>query len=344
MTRFPIEHNAKRPLWQVLLAPMLLASLGLHGLFLLIPVASPNGAVIPPPDPEQDNIAITRIPPAAEEPATANEATVGSTSVPQALPQRPGQSTPSTQNRAAARIGAPSHQTAAGTATQPRASGPRSAETSSPQAASREALPALPGQGNSATSQTTARVDPAGPQVPAAEPTIPALGPDRRERILAYVASLDFSQERMDQLAATLWQRYGYSSLNTRRGEYTDNLTQWQAEIRQQTGMEALTAEEERTNFSVEMQRRACLSQPPGEVKIGYVVNPDGSFRQEPVLLRSSGYRELNQQALETIRQFGPPASEQIKAYTVTVETSVDYGPYDCLAPPQQPSETSVET
>ena len=176
------------------------------------------------------------------------------------------------------------------------------------------------------------------------EPTIPALGPDRREQILAYAASLDFSQERMDQLAATLWQRFGYSSLNTQRGEYTDNLTQWQEDIRQETGLADLTAQEERTDFSVEIERRACLAQPPGEVKVGYVVNPDGSFRQDPVVLRSSGYRELNQKALERIRRFQPPQDDQIKAYTVTVETRVDYGPHDCLAPPQQPSETSAET
>ena len=49
------------------------------------------------------------------------------------------------------------------------------------------------------------------------------------------------------------------------------------------------------------------------------MVNPDGSFRQEPVLLRSSGYDELNRKALEVVRQYEPPTDDAIKAYTVTV-------------------------
>ncbi len=334
----------QRPLWQVWLAPMLLASLGLHGLFLLIPVASSDEAVIPPPDPEQDNIAITRIPPAAGDTAGPNPAVVGTTAVPQARAQRSAQPVPPNQGRTPAGAAAPGRQGAASPPSQNPAQGARSTQPGSPGTGSREELPSLPGQGNAEDAQTTARVNPPSPEVPSPEPTIPALGQDRREEILAYVASLDFSQERMEQLSAILWQRYGYSSLNTRRGEYTENLTQWQAEIRQETGVADLTAEEERTDFSVEMERRACLAEPPGEVKVGYVVNPDGSFRQEPVVLRSSGYGELNQRALAAIRQAPPPQADQIKAYTATVETSVDYGPHDCLAPPQQPSETSAET
>ncbi|PSN06736.1 hypothetical protein C7293_30800, partial [filamentous cyanobacterium CCT1] len=58
--QFPNGSLRKSP-WQILLAPMLLASLGLHGLFLVMPTGVSSEAPIPPPDPEQDSIAITRV-------------------------------------------------------------------------------------------------------------------------------------------------------------------------------------------------------------------------------------------------------------------------------------------
>jgi TonB family protein len=180
--------------------------------------------------------------------------------------------------------------------------------------------------------------------VPTPEPTIPSLGQDRRETILAYVAGLNLPQERINQLAARVWQRYGYSTLDTSRGEYTDNLTAWQETVQQETGLTDLVAEEDRTDFSVDIERRVCLTESPGDIKIGFVVNPDGSFRQDPVLLRSSGYSDLNQKALELVRQYEPQGADGIKAYTVTVETGVDYGPNDCLEAPQQPSATKADT
>ncbi|MGB7312515.1 MAG: hypothetical protein WA939_06255, partial [Nodosilinea sp.] len=58
---------------------MLLASLGLHGLVLMLPAGSGGEAVIPPPDPEQDSVAITRVPPAGE-PDAGSEVNSGATS------------------------------------------------------------------------------------------------------------------------------------------------------------------------------------------------------------------------------------------------------------------------
>ena len=65
MTTQMTKPNDSRPRWQRWLAPMLLASLGLHGLILLVPTGASQDEAIPPPDPEQDSVAITRIPPAA---------------------------------------------------------------------------------------------------------------------------------------------------------------------------------------------------------------------------------------------------------------------------------------
>ena len=102
MTPFPHSPKTQRPLWQTLLAPMLLASLGLHGLFLLIPVASSDEAAIPPPDPEQDNIAITRIPPAAPETEGSQPAPPGDSYPPGCTPTgtlNRGPTAPSGPNR-----------------------------------------------------------------------------------------------------------------------------------------------------------------------------------------------------------------------------------------------------
>ena len=41
-------------------------------------------------------------------------------------------------------------------------------------------------------------------------------------------------------------------------GEYTNNLTRWQETIQQETGLGDLKAEEDRTEFAVEMERRVC--------------------------------------------------------------------------------------
>jgi hypothetical protein len=333
MTPFSLSPKTKRPLWQTLLAPMLLASLGLHGLFLLIPVASSDEAAIPLPDPEQDNIAITRIPPAASE-TGATSSPSAATPLPQAVPQRVppvvAQQRPSAQpiaNRSPRSVSRPLAQ-----------------PTAAPAApTNRGNLPNL-SAGQGGQGESPGRVGLPNSEGPVPEPTIPTLGQNRQETILAYVASLALPEERMEQLAAMVWQRYGYSTLDTSRGDYTDNLIRWQETIQQETGLEDLTAEEDRTDFSVEMERRVCLVQPPGEVRIGFVANPDGSFRQGPVLLRSSGYDELNRKALEVVRQYESPGDDDIKAYTVTVETAVEYGPNDCLEPPQQPSGTRADT
>ncbi|MBE9141484.1 hypothetical protein IQ254_30575, partial [Nodosilinea sp. LEGE 07088] len=70
-----INFRGPRSPWQTLLAPLLLASLGLHALLLMLPVGSSDEAVIPPPDPDQDTVAITRVPPAGTPDAAATPGT-----------------------------------------------------------------------------------------------------------------------------------------------------------------------------------------------------------------------------------------------------------------------------
>ena len=92
-----------RPLWQTLFAPMLLASLGLHGLLLFMPTGASSEAPIPPPDPEQDSIAITRVPPAgtadpAATPTPAGTAPAAGVRAAQPLGSQPSPQSPTPQS------------------------------------------------------------------------------------------------------------------------------------------------------------------------------------------------------------------------------------------------------
>ena len=69
---FPEPPQQKRPLWQYLLAPMLFLSLALHGVVLFAPTGISEDALVPPPDPEEDGIAISRIEPPRSRAATGS--------------------------------------------------------------------------------------------------------------------------------------------------------------------------------------------------------------------------------------------------------------------------------
>jgi hypothetical protein len=73
---FPEPPQQNRPLWQYLLAPMLLLSLVLHGVVLFVPTGVSEDALVPPPDPEEDGIAISRIEPPRPRAAATNPPTV----------------------------------------------------------------------------------------------------------------------------------------------------------------------------------------------------------------------------------------------------------------------------
>jgi hypothetical protein len=345
MPKFPISPQANRPLWQILLAPMLLASLGLHALFLMIPVASSDEAVIPPPDPEQDNIAITRIPPETSESAASN--------VPVTLPAAPLAATqgsvPSSPPRAQPLVQQPAiarsvNRQPSRTVAQPSRTATRTTNPNLPGLSTNRSSTRIPP--TTQASETSPSVNPPALPVPVPEPTIPALSANRKEELLAYIGSLSMAQDRLEQLSAFVWQTYGYSERNTTASDYTENRRQWQTEIRELTGIADLTPAEYRPpeNLSVTLQRRVCFSKEPGEIKIGTVVNPGGSLQGEPVVLRSSGYSTFDEKAVEAVADHILPAEETTKAYTVTVLAEPDYGDRKCFEADQLSSGTREDT
>ena len=94
--------------WPRLVAPMLLASLGLHGLLLLLPLGQQQEGAIAAADLEEDSIAITRVAPSSPAPGPGAQGIGGAATVP---PPNSGcgyldlQGTPRDQGTAVGRTG-----------------------------------------------------------------------------------------------------------------------------------------------------------------------------------------------------------------------------------------------
>ncbi|WP_155523514.1 hypothetical protein [Nodosilinea nodulosa] len=309
--------QGQRSPWQNLLAPMLLASLGLHGLLLLMPIGASDESPIPPPDLEQDSVAITHVPPAGM-PDSAAASTPSAVS--SASPLRVAQSQ-------AARVA--------------RAQAPRSASGArqlAPQRRSQPSTPARPASQPTAAPpppSTPAASSPAAtaPSPPPAPPSRPLFSAEVGEHLLAYVATLNLPASQIEQAAESIQNRFAFNAAAVTRDALNANQQQWEAAMRQDTGLANLSPEIDRTDFSTVYPQRVCLSNLPGKITIGAVANPDGSWRGKPTLLRSSGYGALDRKALEEIQRHTFASAEGVKAYLLTVDTTVDYGPHPCLNP-----------
>ncbi|NJL48879.1 MAG: TonB family protein [Leptolyngbyaceae cyanobacterium SM2_5_2] len=327
--RFAPPKPPSKPLWQSLLAPMLFASLGLHAVLLMLPTGASDEAAIPTPDPEQDSVAITRVPPPST-PAAPVTQPVSGVPATQAL-QRPGQPLPPAQG--GGQLGAPP---------------PAQTQARRPPAPAQQSRPASNSTAAATPSPAPARPNPSAGTRPAAVPTPPPpsqpsrplFNPEIGERLMAYAAALNLPQAQVDGLRASVQNRFGFAADKTTREAYSANLGAWEGSIRQETGLTDLSAEVDRTDLSVTYPQRVCLANEPGEVRVGVLVNPDGSQRGEPAVLRSSGYGALDQKALAAVEAHEFPKAEGIKAYTVTVATRVDYGRRPCLNPQPEAAES----
>ncbi|PZV08577.1 MAG: hypothetical protein DCF32_04585, partial [Leptolyngbya sp.] len=152
-------------------------------------------------------------------------------------------------------------------------------------------------------------------------------------QLLAYVAAINLPQARVDRAAESIQNRFGFNAAAVTRDTFNANQNQWVSTLRQETGLADLSPEINRAEFSTVYPQRVCLTDSPGEINVGAVVNPDGSWRGEPALLRSSGYGVLDRKALQEIQRHRFAAAEGIRAYVLTIDTSVDYGDRPCLDP-----------
>jgi TonB family protein len=151
------------------------------------------------------------------------------------------------------------------------------------------------------------------------------------ERLLAYVASLNLPSTQVDRAAASIQNRFGYNADAATRDAFNTKKTQWESTLQQQTGIAGLTAAEDRTAYATVYPQRVCLATDPGEIRVGALVGPDGTWQGEPVLLRSSGYGSLDRKALQEIQSQRFAPGEGLRAYVLTIKTSVEYGSRPCL-------------
>ncbi|MFH7244942.1 MAG: hypothetical protein ACHWZW_19070 [Spirulina sp.] len=337
------------PLWQRLIAPMLLASLGLHGLILLVPTGASQDAAIPPPDPEQDSVAITRIPPT--NPAEPDGDDVAATRPP--MGQTPPGQSPAAPVGGIARIQRPTTGSTAGSsARSTAASQPTSSRTPSRTASrqsGRSSSPSrsqanTPAPGSASGADRPASPAPASPTPQPSAPPVsatpapttnsqPLTPSDLRAQLQAYAAELNLPQGRIDRLAANLRQRFSYNAAASAEEVLPINQTQWQDQIRQATGLADLTATPLPDPLAMVYRQRVCLTPAPGPVKVGLLANPDGTQAEDPVVLQSSGYGAVDTRAIRAATDHTLPRADQPKAYILTVDPEVDPGRTPCLDP-----------
>jgi len=146
------------------------------------------------------------------------------------------------------------------------------------------------------------------------------------------VATLNLPPDQIERATASVQDRFGFNAAAVTRDTFNTNKAQWESAIQQETGIATLAPEDDRTSdFFTVYPQRVCLAEAPGEIKIGALVNPDGSWRGAPRLLRSSGYAALDRKALQDIQSHRFTPADSITAYVLTVSTTVDYGRRPCI-------------
>lgn len=338
MTRqFP--SSSSRPLWQLLLAPMLLVSLGLHALFLFMPTASSDEAAIPPPDPETDNIAITRVPPTSDAPPAKTTAAA----------------VPANQVGARPAGGAPQRAVVADSAqAQPRRQ-PQPRQSSQPQrnpTSDRQAAnPRQNNQNDGSSSDRSPRLH----SSPAIE--IKPLTPAVRQQIVAYLRESGPTAAQIQRLQQYIQEKFLYSTADTTLEEYNVNANAWIAAIQEEIGANAnfldqpYQAPTDTDPPLVEHYRRLCYEPMPEQAILGVLINEDGRIhdrqgdddatKADITLLQSTGYTLLDEKAVQQVRELPFPATGEFAAYTVEIPVKISYGDHDCLHPPEPEAESA---
>ena len=346
-----LTHSDSVPsLYPRLLAPMLLASLGLHGLLLMMPTGAAGDTPLAPPDSDEDRVAVADvnppIPPAAPTsailPASASVTDGSRPASPPSLPevgaivqvQRPASPLiPTGGDTGQSGLGTVSRSTR-------RIQGQGEISQGSPTSGV--------GEANETPANTVSR-SPSPPPITSSPGTPPAAPASRseplmpspwareretlREHLQAYADHLNLPQSQVDRLAKSLRDRFRYNADAQSDETLTRQQNQWQALIRQETGMADLVPEPLATPLAMVYQQRICLDPVPGTVKVGVLANPDGSHRDDPVVLQSSGYGAVDDQALTLVANQTMPTADLPNAYIFSVEPRVDPGRQPCIAP-----------
>ena len=136
---------------------------------------------------------------------------------------------------------------------------------------------------------------------------------------------------------AQLRELYSYNPDNTSGQAASQNMENWIASLPPEISEGENLNLDEPIDLTIEYPLRACLpGQEPRNASIGVVADADGELLEEPQLLRSTGYKGLNEDALQAVQTYDIPAGEGPTAYTFRV--NVDYDSENCLSPGTSPS------
>lgn len=306
------QSAPKRPLWQLLLAPMLLVSLGLHAAVLFTPVAPSEGDLVPPPDPEEDGIGITRVDPPRSR-APQSQSNPGTVKTAATTPPRAAGGTPAAPRG-----------TQAGGARPSGSSGSKSTGSS--------------GGGTSGQSQSTSNQASSGSSGASSQP------PSLPEALPGETIQLDPVEPDVSLSDAQLFDEYVrvVKSYNAPEAIAAEQISEEQAlwlEILAAENPEYSSLQPEEINNLGEIayEPQLCLPSEPLPAKVLVLVEADGSVNNEFVqLVQSTGYSDLDTTAEIQVLDYGYPSSDGPKAFLV--EMKADYDAADCREPEEASS------
>ncbi|RZM78910.1 hypothetical protein [Leptolyngbya iicbica] len=304
----PLPQN---PLWRWLIAPMLLVSLGLHGLILFIPTGPAEEELLPPPDPEEDGVAVIKIdPPSASPTATsANPGTV-KTARPSTASPPPARST--------ARSAAPAPRNP------PRVNRrPSDRPSPNPNSADNAGLVApIPELDNA--DQTT---DP-NPQSPSAEgratSDIGRRPPDRTDEVTAA------EPPPFDNYIEIFKTYTGVQLSETDANEAQANWLQVLSD--RAPNLADLTIRPLKIFEPLPYAANICLPSPPDAARILVFIDAEGTPEMYQPFVQRTKYRAFDNAAEDRVRQYDFPDVDEPRAYRVEVD--VNYDETDCDWPP----------
>lgn len=105
--------------------------------------------------------------------------------------------------------------------------------------------------------------------------------------------------------------------------------TAWLENIQAETEASDLAVAEEPLPMVLPYEGRVCLDPPPGEGLVGAWVTAEGELAEDPVLLKSTGYPFLNEQALATLAEAEFPEADTAAVYQFAVE--IEYDAENCI-------------
>jgi len=305
----PPKLTPTSPQLRWLIAPMLLVSLGLHGLFLFLPTGPAEEDLLPPPDPEEDGVAVIKIDAPSGRPTAAN---TNPGTVKTAQPTNPAAQPPAT---ATAGRPAPAQQTS-----QRVNSRPSDRPSPDPNNADSSALIGdLPN-----ADQATAPNPPPSAASGRATSDVGRRPPDRTG---------DSTTAEADPFGDYLEIFKTYSGLQLTEAQAAERRELWLQSLRDRGPTFAnLEIRPLKIFEPLPYAANICLPAPPDAARILVLVAGDGTLDSYQPFVQQTQYRAFDSAAEDRVRQYAYPAVDEPRAYRV--ELAVDYDDTNCDWPP----------